>query len=54
MIQLLKMPSITPRRADHFANAIIAAAEAGQLEDLQQMLAEGSPDAQTVVCTHHL
>ena len=46
-----KMPSIRGRQSDIFASALIAAAEAGQLQELQQLLTEGSPDSQTVVGT---
>ena len=44
------MPSIRSRQSDTHANALVAAAEAGQLEELHQLLAKGDPDAQTVVC----
>jgi len=43
------MPSIRSLRTDVFASALVAAAEAGQLEELQLLLAKGHPDAQTVV-----
>ncbi|DBA83276.1 TPA: hypothetical protein ACH3X2_006778 [Trebouxia sp. C0005] len=43
------MPSIRSLRTDVFASALVAAAEAGQLEELQLLLTKGDADAQTVV-----
>lgn len=43
------MPSIRSLRTDVFASALVAAAEVGQLEELQLLLTKGHPDAQTVV-----
>lgn len=44
------MPSIKSRQSDRHASLLVAAAEGGQLECLQQLLADLSPDCQTVVC----
>ena len=43
------MPSIRSLKTDVFASALVAAAEAGQLEELQLLLTKGDADAQTVV-----
>ncbi len=43
------MPSIRSLRTDVFASALVAAAEAGQVEELQLLLTKGHADAQTVV-----
>lgn len=42
------MPSIKSRQSDRHASLLVAAAEGGQLECLQQLLADLSPDCQTV------
>ena len=43
------MPSIRSLTTDVFASALVAAAEAGQLEELQLLLTKGDANAQTVV-----
>ena len=43
------MPSIKSRVSDLNANALVAAAEGGQLACLQQLLLEIDPNCQTVV-----
>ena len=43
------MPSIKSRQSDIVANALVAAAEAGELQELQLLLQDGNPDVQTVV-----
>ena len=44
-----EMPSIRSRTSDLNANALVAAAESGQLACLQQLLLDIDPDSQTVV-----
>ena len=46
------MPSIKSRHSDIVVNALVAAAEAGELHELQLLLQDGNPDAQTVVRFH--
>ena len=43
------MPSIKSRQSDIVANALVAAAEAGELQQLQLLLQDGNPDVQTEV-----
>ena len=46
------MPSVKSRQSDIVANALVAVAEAGELHELQLLLQDGNPDAQTVVRFH--
>ena len=44
------MPSIKGRQTDRDVTLLVAAAESGQLEHLQQLLPDLNPNCQTVVC----
>lgn len=43
------MPGVRNRQSAAFANALVAAAETGHLQELQTLLLDGNPDVQTVV-----